>query len=173
MGQLSTILRVESGNPQIGFPFVCLPAGSCCPEVGTATSTECQNYDERRVRQVLNLGNPTHVLRGTGKLRRKLRGPAASARLLSTSARRNCPAGGSRKRRTSLRGLRHRKGVRDLGSCKLRPGDFQAVFVRKRFHKGGYYVSSLSLLGPRAAPPPPFPGVLLPLGQGHPYCPSN
>lgn len=60
--------------------------------------------------------------------------------------------------RASLQGLCHRKGVHDLGSCKLRPGDLQAGFVRKRFHKGGYYVSILSLLGPRAAPLPPFPG---------------
>lgn len=58
----------------------------------------------------------------------------------------------------SLQGLCHRKGVHDLGSYKLRPGDFQAVIVRKRFHKGGYYVSILSLLGPKAAPLPPFPG---------------
>lgn len=58
----------------------------------------------------------------------------------------------------SYEGLRHRKNVHDLGSCKLRPGDFQAVFVRKRFHRAGNYVSILSLLGPRAAPLPPFPG---------------
>lgn len=90
------------------------------------------------------------------KMWRKLRGPTASVWLLSTSARRKCPADGSREHVASLQGLYHRKGVHDLGSYKLRPGDFQAVIVRKRFHKGDYYVSILSLLGPRQLHSHPF-----------------
>lgn len=39
VGQLSTIPRVESGNPQ---SWVALPAWSCRPEVGATTSTKCQ-----------------------------------------------------------------------------------------------------------------------------------
>lgn len=71
----------------------------------------------------------------------------ASGRAVSLASLRickKCPAGGSRERMSGLRGMRHLKGVRDLGSCKLRPGDFQAVVVRKRFHKGSYNVSILS-----------------------------
>lgn len=145
------------------LPLVCLPARSCCPEVATATSTECQTYDEHRVSRVPNVGNPTHGLRGMEKKKKNVE-EVASGRAVSLASLRickKCPAGGSRERMSGLRGMRHLKGVRDLGSCKLRPGDFQAVVVRKRFHKGSYNVSILSpppLLGPRAAPLPPFPG---------------
>lgn len=111
----------------------------------------------------------------------------ASGRAVSLASLRickKCPAGGSRERMSGLRGMRHLKGVRDLGSCKLRPGDFQAVVVRKRFHKGSYNVSILSPRPlswapgqlhshPFQAPPPLWQYAFLSFGQGHPYCPSH
>lgn len=186
VGQLSTILPVggvrkptEAGR----LLLVCLPAWSCCPEVGTAISTQCQTCDEYcRVSQVLNLGDPTHVLRRQKKKKCEEGGlsPGCQSGFSPQPQEESGQQMAAERARASLQGLRPRKGVHDLGSCKLRPGDLQAFFVRKRFHKGGYYVSILSLSSaPGQLHSHPFQALqlgqykFLPLGQGHPSCWSH